>query len=212
MTSILAMVAAMILAVNGLFSAASVTAEKMSNATEIIHDVDDAEIKADVDEADVEAEEKTGSIDFAHYYMCKDFGNMRRGSTSMARTGAFDLCYAMAIEQVTGMPVDIHQLVNKYVSRDNLLYTSVLLNDVGMKEMALDFTTDAVRQEVDAGNPVVVVFKTDRGTMSPCIVTGYDAKGISLWSPAYGKVKLPYTINVSKRVMSARVLTSNSDK
>lgn len=208
--TILVMFAAMLLAVNGLFSAANVTAEKISKMPEIIHEVDDADIEADVDEADVdEAEETTCSIDFAHYYRCKDFGNMRRGSSSMAKTGAFDLCYAMAIEQVTGMPVDIHQLVDKYVSPDNLLYTSLLLNDVGMKERALDFTADAVRQEVDAGNPVIVVFQTDRGMTSPCVITGYDSKGISFWSPAYGKVKLPYALDVSKRVMSARVLTSN---
>lgn len=205
MTSILAMVTALVLAVNGLFSVATVAAEKVSKMPEIIHEVDDVEI-----DAEVETEEKTGSIDFAHYYVCKDFGNISRGSTSMARTGALDLCYAMAIEKVTGMTVDVHVLVSKYVHKD-LLYTSLLLNDMNMKERMLDFTASAVRKEVDAGNPVVVVFRTERGTMSPCVITGYDSKGISLWSPAYGKeMKLPYALDVSKRVMSARVLTSNS--
>lgn len=206
MTSILAMVTALVLAVNGLFSVASVTAEKISKMPDIVHEVDD------VEEAEVETEEKTGAIDYAHYYVCKDFGNISRGSTSMARTGALDLCYAMAIEKVTGITVDVHVLVSKYVHKD-LLYTSLLLNDMNMKERAIDFTSKAVRKEVDAGNPVVVVFQTERGTMSPCVITGYDSKGISLWSPAYGKeMKLPYALDVSKRVMSARVLTSNSDK
>ena len=207
MTSILAMVTALVLAVNGLFSVASVTAEKIPKIPDIVHEVDDVE---NVEEAEVETEEKTGSIDYAHYYVCKDFGDISRGSTSMARTGALDLCYAMAIEKVTGMTVDVHVLVSKYVHKD-LLYTSLLLNDMNMKERMFDFTASAVRKEVDAGNPVVVVFRTERGTMSPCVITGYDSKGISLWSPAYGKeMKLPYALDVSKRVMSARVLTSNS--